>query len=60
MEQKMMANLEVIGKEDNDFIIKVTRREEPVRIGDTFAIMLPLVVTAPVIRNLTSYFYFLQ
>jgi hypothetical protein len=37
MEQKMMAKLEVVKKEENDFVVKVSGRQEPVRIEDTFA-----------------------
>ena len=37
MEQKMMANLEVVKKEENEFVVKVPRRQELVRIEDTFA-----------------------
>jgi len=38
----MMANLEVIKKEGNDFVVKVPGREEPVKIEDTFAEMFPM------------------
>jgi hypothetical protein len=37
MEQNMMANLEVVKKEENDFVEKVPGRQELVRIEDTFA-----------------------
>jgi len=37
MEQNMMANLEVVKKEENDFVVKVPGRQELVRIEDTFA-----------------------
>ena len=37
-----MSKLEVMKKEENDFIVKVPGREDPVRIEDTFAEMFPL------------------
>jgi formylmethanofuran--tetrahydromethanopterin N-formyltransferase len=37
-----MAKLEVVKKEDGEFIVKVPGRQEPVRIVDTFAEMFPL------------------
>jgi formylmethanofuran--tetrahydromethanopterin N-formyltransferase len=37
-----MAKLEVLKKEENDFIVKVPGRKDPVRIEDTFAEMFPL------------------
>jgi len=37
MEQNIMANLEVVKKEENDFVVKVPGRQELVRIEDTFA-----------------------
>lgn len=37
-----MSKLEVLKKEENDFIVKVPGRKEPVRIEDTFAEMFPL------------------
>ena len=37
MEQNMMAKLEVVKKEENDFVVKVPGRQELVRIEDTFA-----------------------
>jgi formylmethanofuran--tetrahydromethanopterin N-formyltransferase len=42
MEQKMMAKLEVVKKEENDFVVKVPGRQDLVRIEDTFAEMFPL------------------
>ena len=42
-----MASLEVIKKEDNDFIVKVPGKQDPVRIEDTFAEMFPYVETSP-------------
>ena len=42
MEQNMMANLEVVKKEENDFVVKVPGRQELVRIEDTFAEMFPM------------------
>ncbi len=42
-----MASLEVIKKEDNDFIVKVPGKQDPVRIEDTFAEMFPIVETSP-------------
>jgi len=45
MEQKMMANLEVVKKEENDFVVKVPGRQELVRIEDTFAEMFYPMVT---------------
>lgn len=38
----MMAKLEVVKKEENDFVVKVPGRQELVRIEDTFAEMFPL------------------
>ena len=35
-----MSKLEVLKKEENDFIVKVPGRKDPVRIEDTFAEML--------------------
>ena len=43
----MMANLEVVKKEENDFVVKVLGRQELVRIEDTFAEMFHSVVTSP-------------
>ena len=37
-----MSKLEVLKKEENDFIVKVPGRKDPVRIEDTFAEMFPL------------------
>ncbi|MHC3129264.1 MAG: formylmethanofuran--tetrahydromethanopterin N-formyltransferase [Candidatus Bathyarchaeota archaeon] len=37
-----MAKLEVVKKEENDFVVKVPGRQELVRIEDTFAEMFPL------------------
>jgi formylmethanofuran--tetrahydromethanopterin N-formyltransferase len=37
-----MADLKVLKKEDNDFIVKVPGREDPVKIEDTFAEMFPM------------------
>jgi len=37
-----MANLEVVKKEENDFVVKVPGRQELVRIEDTFAEMFPM------------------
>ena len=37
MEKNMMAKLEVVKKEENDFVVKVPGRQETVRIEDTFA-----------------------
>ncbi|MCW4016527.1 MAG: formylmethanofuran--tetrahydromethanopterin N-formyltransferase [Candidatus Bathyarchaeota archaeon] len=37
-----MADLEVLKKEGNDFIVKVPEREDPVKIDDTFAEMFPM------------------
>jgi hypothetical protein len=34
-----MAKLEVVKKEENDFVVKVPGRQETVRIEDTFAEM---------------------
>jgi len=42
-----MATLEVIRKEDNDFIVKVLGKQDPVKIEDTFAEMFPYVATSP-------------
>jgi formylmethanofuran--tetrahydromethanopterin N-formyltransferase len=42
MEQNMMTNLEVVKKEENDFVVKVPGRKETVRIEDTFAEMFPM------------------
>jgi formylmethanofuran--tetrahydromethanopterin N-formyltransferase len=42
MEQNMMAKLEVVKKEENEFVVKVLGRQEPVRIEDTFAEMFPM------------------
>ena len=47
MEQNMMEKLEVVKKEENDFVVKVPERQELVRIEDTFAEMFPSVVTSP-------------
>ena len=47
MEQKIMAKLEVVKKEENDFVVKVLGRQELVRIEDTFAEMFPFVATSP-------------
>ena len=47
MEQKIMAKLEVVKKEENDFVVKVLGRQELVRIKDTFAEMFPFVATSP-------------
>ena len=33
----MMANLEVVKKEENNFVVKVPGRQKLVRIEDTFA-----------------------
>lgn len=41
----MMANLEVVKKEENDFVVKVPGRQELVRIEDTFAEMYYHMVT---------------
>jgi len=41
--------LEVVGKEGNDFIVKVLGRETFVKIEDTYAEMFPIVETSPVI-----------
>ena len=38
----MMANLKILKKEGNDFIVKVPGREDPVKIEDTFAEMFPM------------------
>jgi len=38
----MMAKLEVVKKEENDFVVKVPGRQETVRIEDTFAEMFPM------------------
>ena len=38
----MMVDLEVVKKEENDFVVKVPGRQELVRIEDTFAEMFPL------------------
>jgi hypothetical protein len=43
----MMADLKVLKKEDNDFIVKVPGREDPIKIEDTFAEMFPPVATSP-------------
>ncbi len=37
-----MASLEVLRKEDNDFIVKVAGKQDPVKIEDTFAEMFPM------------------
>jgi len=37
-----MASLEVLRKEDNDFIVKVPGKQDPVKIEDTFAEMFPM------------------
>ncbi|PVX26975.1 MAG: formylmethanofuran--tetrahydromethanopterin N-formyltransferase [Candidatus Bathyarchaeum sp.] len=37
-----MSKLEVLKKEENEFIVKVPGRKDPVRIEDTFAEMFPL------------------
>ncbi|MGD2066480.1 MAG: formylmethanofuran--tetrahydromethanopterin N-formyltransferase [Candidatus Bathyarchaeota archaeon] len=37
-----MSKLEVVKKEENEFIVKVPGRKDPVRIEDTFAEMFPL------------------
>jgi formylmethanofuran--tetrahydromethanopterin N-formyltransferase len=42
MEQNMMAKLEVVKKEENDFVVKVPGRQGTVRIEDTFAEMFPM------------------
>ncbi len=42
-----MATLEVIRKEDNDFIVKVPGKQDPVKIEDTYAEMFPILVTSP-------------
>ena len=34
-----MADLKVLRKEGNDFIVKVPERKDPVKIDDTFAEM---------------------
>jgi len=47
MEQKMMAKLEVVKKEENEFVVKVSGRQDLVRIEDTFAEMFPFVATSP-------------
>lgn len=41
-------NLEVVGKEGNNFIVKVPDRETFVKIEDTYAEILPSLVTSPV------------
>jgi len=38
----MMADLEVVKKEENDFVVKVPGRQDLVRIEDTFAEMFPM------------------
>lgn len=38
----MMADLKILKKEDNDFIVKVPGRKDPVKIEDTFAEMFPM------------------
>jgi formylmethanofuran--tetrahydromethanopterin N-formyltransferase len=38
----MMANLEVVKKEGNEFVVKVPGQQELVRIEDTFAEMFPM------------------
>jgi formylmethanofuran--tetrahydromethanopterin N-formyltransferase len=42
MEKNVMANLKVVKKEENDFVVKVPGRQETVRIEDTFAEMFPM------------------
>ena len=42
-----MASLEVIKKEDNDIIVKVPGKQDPVRIEDTFTEMFLIVETSP-------------
>ena len=42
-----MSSLEVIKKEDNDFIVKVLGKQDPVRIKNTFSEMFPIVETSP-------------
>jgi formylmethanofuran--tetrahydromethanopterin N-formyltransferase len=42
MEQKMMAKLEIVKKEGNDFVVKVPGRENTIKIEDTFAEMFPM------------------
>ena len=37
MEWNVMVKLEVVKKEENDFVVKVPGRQETVRIEDTFA-----------------------
>jgi len=41
--------LEVVGKEGNNFIVKVPGRETYVKIEDTYAEMFSIVETSPVI-----------
>ena len=55
MEQNMMAKLEVVKKEENDFVVKVPGRQELVRIEDTFAEMFRSVVTSPTTPFLQSF-----
>jgi formylmethanofuran--tetrahydromethanopterin N-formyltransferase len=42
MEQKIMAKLKVMKKEENDFLVEVPGRKELVKIEDTFAEMFPM------------------
>ena len=37
-----MESLEVLRKEDNDFVVKVPGKQDPVKIEDTFAEMFPM------------------
>ena len=47
-ESKSTENrLEVVGKEGNDFIVKVPGRDTFVKIEDTYAEMFPSLVTSP-------------
>ena len=43
----MMAKLEVVKKEENEFVVKVSGRQDLVRIEDTFAEMFPFVAASP-------------
>jgi len=42
MEKNVMAKLEVVKKEGNDFVVKVHGLKETVKIEDTFAEMFPM------------------
>ena len=42
-----MTELEIVGREGNDLLVKVPRLETHVRIEDTYAEMLPRLETSP-------------